>query len=99
MGFMGGGPAMGGGGAAGAAQAGLPFGGIPPELQAGVDLLLAEEPDRGESDITFPIESDAATIPEIIAELERTRQSERAGRAMDHEREDTFERLRAAGYM
>jgi len=53
----------------------------------------------GESDITFPIESNAATIPEIIAELEHTRQSERAGRAMDHEREDTFERLRAAGYM
>lgn len=53
----------------------------------------------GESDITLPIESDAATIPEIIAELEQTRQSERAGRAMDHEREDTFERLRAARYM
>ena len=53
----------------------------------------------GESDITFPIDSNAATIPEIIAELEQTRQSERAGRAMDHEREDTFERLRAAGYM
>ena len=53
----------------------------------------------GESDITFPIDSSAATIPEIIAELEHTRQSERAGRAMDHEREDTFERLRAAGYM
>ena len=41
------------GGASGAAQPGLPFGGIPHELQAGVDLLLAEEPDRGESDITF----------------------------------------------
>jgi len=59
MGFMGGGPAMGGGGAAGAAQAGLPFGGIPPELQAGVDLLLAEEPDRGESDITFTHQASA----------------------------------------
>ena len=45
----GGGP-MGGGGPPGAAQPGLPFGGIPSELQAGVDLLLAEEPDRGESD-------------------------------------------------
>ncbi len=53
----------------------------------------------GESDITFPIDSNAATIDEIISELEHTRQSERAGRAMDHEREDTFERLRAAGYM
>ena len=44
---------MGGGGAPGSAQAGLPFGGIPHELQDGVDLLLAEEPDRGESDVVF----------------------------------------------
>ena len=36
---------------------------------------------------------------EKIAELERTRESERAGRTMDHEREDAFERLRGAGYM
>src|ERR1700728_2960956 len=47
------GPPIGGGGAPGAAQAGLPFGGIPHELQAGVDLLLAEEPDRGEPDVVF----------------------------------------------
>jgi ATP-binding cassette subfamily B protein len=47
------GPPMGGGGAPGAAQNGLPFGGIPPELQDGVDLLLATEPERGEPDITF----------------------------------------------
>jgi ATP-binding cassette subfamily B protein len=44
---------MGGGGSPGSAQAGLPFGGIPPELQGGVDLLLAEEPERGESDAVF----------------------------------------------
>lgn len=53
----------------------------------------------GEKDITFPIESNASNVAEIISELETTRQSERAGRAMDHEREDAFERLRAAGYM
>ena len=53
----------------------------------------------GESDITKPIASTAATIADIIAELERTRESERAGRTMDHEREDAFERLRSAGYM
>src|ERR1700734_4157769 len=47
------GPPMGGGGAPGGAQAGLPFGGIPHELQDGVDLLLAEEPDRGEPDVVF----------------------------------------------
>ncbi len=50
--FGGGGP-IGGGGPPGAAQPGLPFGGIPHELQAGVDLLLAEEPDHGESTLTF----------------------------------------------
>src|SRR5580704_13616276 len=49
----GGGPPMGGGGAPGAAQNGLPFGGIPHELQAGVDLLLKDEPERGESDAVF----------------------------------------------
>ena len=53
----------------------------------------------GDQDITFPVESDAATIEEIIEELETTTTSERAGRAMDHEREDAFERLRATGYM
>ena len=47
------GPPMGGGGAPGSAQAGLPFGGIPHELQAGVDLLLEEEPERGEPDVVF----------------------------------------------
>jgi ATP-binding cassette subfamily B protein len=49
FGGMGGGP----GGPPGAPQAGLPFGGIPPELQSGVDLLLQSEPERGEPDIAF----------------------------------------------
>ncbi|WP_119419280.1 sulfate adenylyltransferase subunit CysD [Desertibaculum subflavum] len=53
----------------------------------------------GERNITHPIASTAATIDEIIAELEATRVPERAGRAMDHEAEDAFERLRADGYM
>jgi sulfate adenylyltransferase subunit 2 len=53
----------------------------------------------GEKDITHPIVSDAASIDAIIDELERTRTEERAGRAMDHEREDAFERLRTSGYM
>ena len=50
-------------------------------------------------DITSPIVSEAATLDEIITELETTRVPERSGRAMDHESEDAFERLRAAGYM
>jgi len=53
----------------------------------------------GERNITFPVASTASSIEEIIAELETTKVSERAGRAMDHEAEDSFERLRSAGYM
>lgn len=53
----------------------------------------------GEKNITSPIRSNASTIDEIIAELETTKTPERAGRAMDHEAEDAFERLRSSGYM
>ena len=53
----------------------------------------------GDEDITHPIESEAKTIKEIIAELRVTTMAERAGRAMDHEAENSFERLRADGYM
>ena len=41
----------------------------------------------------------AGTIDEIIAELEATRVPERAGRTMDQESEDAFERLRRGGYL
>ncbi len=68
-----------------------------------VPLYFARKGQRyrslGDQDITSPIESKASTVDEIIAELEATTTSERAGRAMDHEREDAFERLRADGYM
>lgn len=68
-----------------------------------VDLYFARNGKRyrslGDKDITFPIDSDAATLEAIITELEVTRAPERAGRAMDRETEDAFERLRAAGYM
>jgi ATP-binding cassette subfamily B protein len=56
MGFggWGGGPMFGGGGRPGSPAApGLPFGGIPSELQDGVDALLAEEPEHGEPDVAF----------------------------------------------
>ena len=53
----------------------------------------------GDEDITSPVDSNAATLDEIIAELETTKAPERAGRAMDHETEDAFERLRSTGYM
>jgi sulfate adenylyltransferase subunit 2 len=53
----------------------------------------------GEKNITVPISSSASSVDEIIGELERIREPERAGRVMDHESEDAFERLRTAGYM
>lgn len=68
-----------------------------------VPLYFAREGMRyrslGEKNITFPVPSTAATIDEIIAELETTRVPERAGRSMDKETEDSFENLRAKGYM
>jgi sulfate adenylyltransferase subunit 2 len=53
----------------------------------------------GDADITFPVASEASSIEEIIAELDTTNTPERAGRAMDHEAEDAFERLRVGGYL
>jgi sulfate adenylyltransferase subunit 2 len=53
----------------------------------------------GEQNITQPMISTASTIDAIIAELEVTTVPERAGRTMDHEAEDSFERLRSGGYM
>jgi sulfate adenylyltransferase subunit 2 len=54
----------------------------------------------GERGITWPVESTASTIDEVIAELEVTKVSERSGRPMGaDEDESSFERLRADGYM
>jgi sulfate adenylyltransferase subunit 2 len=68
-----------------------------------IDLYFAKDGKRyrslGDQDITSPIPSTAATLDEIITELETTRIPERSGRAMDHESEDAFERLRASGYL
>jgi sulfate adenylyltransferase subunit 2 len=68
-----------------------------------IPLYLARDGKRyrslGDADITFPVASQAGTIDEIIAELDTTKTPERAGRAMDHEAEDAFERLRVAGYL
>jgi sulfate adenylyltransferase subunit 2 len=68
-----------------------------------IPLYLARNGKRyrslGDQDITAPVASKARSIDEIIAELEATNTPERAGRAMDHESEDAFERLRASGYL
>lgn len=54
----------------------------------------------GERGITWPLESEADTIDKIIEELRNTKISERSGRPMGaDEDESSFERLRAAGYM
>jgi sulfate adenylyltransferase subunit 2 len=45
------------------------------------------------------VASQASTIDEIITELDGTKVAERSGRAMDHESEDAFERLRVSGYL
>lgn len=53
----------------------------------------------GCSPITHPIESKAATIQEIIRELEDTKTTERAGRAQDHYERHAMQRLRAKGFL
>ncbi len=60
-GFGGGSPMFGGGGGSRSAAApggGLPFAGIPPELQSGVDKLLADEPDYPAPSARFSYRND-----------------------------------------
>jgi sulfate adenylyltransferase subunit 2 len=68
-----------------------------------VDLYFARNGLRyrslGCAPCTSPVPSTAATIDDIIAELEDTKTSERSGRAQDKESEGAFEQLRATGYM
>ena len=67
------------------------------------DLYFAKNGKRyrslGEKNLTLPVDSNADTIEKIIQELETTSTSERAGRTMDKETEDSFEKLRTQGYM
>ncbi len=46
-----------------------------------------------------PVDSEASTIDEIIAEIETGRTAERAGRAQDKEDAYTMQKLRSLGYM
>jgi len=48
---------------------------------------------------TFPIDSNAATIDEVVEELKTTKIAERSGRAQDKEKTFTMQKLRALGYM
>ncbi|WP_194894576.1 ABC transporter ATP-binding protein [Catenulispora pinisilvae] len=49
----GGAPVSGGGGGGRAAAPGLPFAGVPPEMQAGIDQLLKGEPEHPEPEVVF----------------------------------------------
>jgi sulfate adenylyltransferase subunit 2 len=68
-----------------------------------IPLYLAKDGKRyrslGDQDITNPVASTASSIDEILTELDGTKVPERSGRALDHETEDAFERLRVAGYL
>lgn len=48
---------------------------------------------------TSTIDSDAATIDEVVEELRETKIAERSGRAQDKEKSFTMQKLRALGYM
>lgn len=48
--------------------------------------------------LTGAIESDASTLPAIIAELLQTRLSERQGRVIDHDQSGSMERKKQEGY-
>lgn len=48
---------------------------------------------------TEPVESDAATVEDIIEEIRTTKVAERSGRAQDKEKAFNMQKLRAMGYM
>jgi sulfate adenylyltransferase subunit 2 len=48
--------------------------------------------------LTTAIESDAATVEDIIAELRQTRLSERSGRTIDHDGAASMEQKKVEGY-
>jgi sulfate adenylyltransferase subunit 2 len=68
-----------------------------------VDLYFAKQGKRyrsiGCEPCCEPIDSDAATLDDILRELETTRIAERQGRAQDKEAAHAMQQLRALGYM
>jgi sulfate adenylyltransferase subunit 2 len=48
--------------------------------------------------LTGAIESDAATLPDIIKEMLLTRVSERQGRVIDHDESGSMEKKKVEGY-
>ena len=48
--------------------------------------------------LTGAIESEAATLPDVIAEMAASRTSERQGRAIDHDQTSSMEKKKLEGY-
>jgi sulfate adenylyltransferase subunit 2 len=48
--------------------------------------------------LTGAVESQAQTLPEIIAEMRQSRTSERSDRAVDHDRVGSMEQKKVEGY-
>ena len=48
--------------------------------------------------LTGAVESEAATLPEIIREIQRTKNSERQGRLIDSDRPASMEIKKSQGY-
>lgn len=68
-----------------------------------IDMYFAKQGKRyrsiGCASCTDPISSNAATVQDIIKELESTTDPERKGRAQDKENQGIMQKLRALGYM
>jgi sulfate adenylyltransferase subunit 2 len=68
-----------------------------------VGLYLAKDGKRyrsiGCATCCAPVASEARSVDEVLIELRRTREPERAGRAQDKEDSATMQKLRALGYM
>ena len=68
-----------------------------------VDLYRAKDGQRyrsiGCETCCSPVQSQATTVDEIVAELETSKHGEREGRAQDKEDAYTMQKLRALGYM
>lgn len=68
-----------------------------------IDLYFSKNGKRfrslGCAPCTFPIDSQANTIDDIIEELKRTKVTERSGRAQDQADTYAMQKLRAKGYM
>jgi len=71
---------------------------IPLEPGEGPDMRMVRFRTLGCYPLTGAIESEAATVPEIIHEMLLTRTSERQGRVIDHDESSSMEKKKVEGY-